>query len=151
MICLCVSMFGSACQDNFLFKPPLLKASSCRVPLPILDMADVEKVLYTSLEVLIAVGCCLGTCWWSGRCGHAVPWVRPHSVSLCPWQWLIFWWEQWPCLLQWWLMDAWRLVFTAASSSAVWSLCWPRPPFTPCWPSLWTDTCVFITLSGLNI
>uniref|UniRef100_A0A671SIJ6 Adenosine receptor A3-like n=1 Tax=Sinocyclocheilus anshuiensis TaxID=1608454 RepID=A0A671SIJ6_9TELE len=53
-------MFGSACQDNFLFKPPLLKASSCRVPVPILVMADGEKVIYTSLEVLIAVGCCLG-------------------------------------------------------------------------------------------
>lgn len=48
------------CQDNFLFKPPLPKASSCRGPLPILDMADGEKVIYTSLEVLIAVGCCLG-------------------------------------------------------------------------------------------
>ncbi|XP_026111638.1 adenosine receptor A1-like [Carassius auratus] len=48
------------CQDNFLFQPPLLKASSCRVPVPTVDMSDSEKVVYTSLEVLIAAGCCLG-------------------------------------------------------------------------------------------
>ncbi|XP_043097157.1 adenosine receptor A3 [Puntigrus tetrazona] len=47
------------CQGNFLFKPPL-KASSCRVCAPILNMTDEERVIYTSLEVLISVGCCLG-------------------------------------------------------------------------------------------
>ncbi|XP_042582531.1 adenosine receptor A3-like [Cyprinus carpio] len=56
---MCERVWFCMCRDNFLFKP-LLKASSCRVPVLILVMADGEKVIYTSLEVLIAVGCCLG-------------------------------------------------------------------------------------------